>query len=353
MNKKSVFRLCVFGLIMMALCFPAFAGGGKQQGTAPAASGSNVIKIALIIENTIDDKGWCQAMHDGVIAAQKQLSGRIEYSYSEKMLPVDAGSAARQYAAQGYNIIIGHGAQYKNLILEMAEEFPNVTFAFGTSAEIGPRNVFTYMPESEETGYLNGVIAGLSTRSNTIGYVGPVDGGDAARYGRGFVLGIQSVNPGAKIMVAHTGSFSDFVRAGEVAHTQIRANADILTGASQQAIGALTAVGDAQYANRYIWWVGQDLAQFGTSEGKAKCIAASSYNYAAVIVGLVQKLDAGVRGGECIPLNFYNGGFVFEYNPDLSNMATANVKAKVDEALAKFRASPNTVSYNTVDYSKL
>jgi basic membrane protein A len=292
-------------------------------------------------------------MYDGIVDAQKQLPGRIEFSYSEKMLPVDAGSAARQYVAQGYKIIIGHGAQYKNLILEMAEEFPDVTFAFGTSAEVGPKNVFTYMPESEETGYLSGVIAGLSTKSNIIGYVGPVDGGDAARYGRGFVLGVQSVNPGAKITVAHTGSFSDFVKAGEVAHSQIRANADILTGASQQAIGALRAVSDAQYSSRYLWWLGQDLLQFSTPEGKAKCIAASSYNYTAVIVGFVQKLDAGIKGGECIPMNFFNNGFVFEYNSDLGNMAPANVKAKVDEALAKFRAAPNTLNWSAVDYSKL
>lgn len=354
MRAVSLKRLCALGLILTAFV-PAlvFAGGGKQQSAETAPAGSNVIKIALIIENTIDDKGWCQAMHDGIIGAQQQLPGRIDYEYTEKMLPVDAGSAARQYVAQGFHIIIGHGAQYKNLILEMAEEFPNVTFAFGTSAEIGPKNVFTYMPESEETGYLNGIIAGLSTQSNTIGYVGPVDGGDAARYGRGFVLGVQQTNPAAKVMVAHTGSFSDFVKAGEVAHSQIRANADILTGASQQAIGALRAVSDAQYADRYQWWVGQDLAQIGTPEGKAKCIAASSYNYAAVIVGLVQKFDAGIRGGECIPMNFNNGGFVFEYNQDLPIMAPANVKAKVDEALAKFRASANSLDWKAVDYSKL
>ncbi|MCL2319221.1 MAG: BMP family protein [Treponema sp.] len=351
--KKSIIRFCVSLGMILALSGVLFAGGKAQASPGAAPAGGNVVKIALIIENTIDDKGWCQAMYDGIVAAQKQLPGRIQFSYSEKMLPVDAGSAARQYAAQGYNIIIGHGAQYKNLILEMAGEFPNVTFAFGTSAEIGPKNVFTYMPESEETGYINGVIAGLSTKSNTIGYVGPVDGGDAARYGRGFVLGVQSVNPAAKVMVAHTGSFSDFVKAGEVAHSQIRSNADILTGASQQAIGALRAVSDAQYAGRYLWWVGQDLAQLNTPEGKAKCIAASSYNYAAVIVGFVQKFDAGIRGGQCIPMNFNNGGFVFAYNPALGNMATANVKAKVDEALAKFRAAPNTLNWNAVDYSKL
>jgi basic membrane protein A len=209
------------------------------------------------------------------------------------------------------------------------------------------------MPESEETGYLNGVIAGLSTESNIIGYAGPVDGGDAARYGRGFVLGVQAVNPQAKVMVAHTGPFSDFVKAGEVAHTQIRANADFLTGASQQAIGALRAVSDAQYSSRKLWWLGQDLAQFATPEGRAKCIAASSYNYAAVIISFVQKLDAGVHGGECIPMNFHNNGFVFEYNPDLGNMAPANIKAKVDEALGKFRDSANTLNWNAVDYSKL
>ncbi|MCL2879517.1 MAG: BMP family ABC transporter substrate-binding protein [Treponema sp.] len=350
MKKNSVGITAIIGIFLLLAAVSVTSCKPKEKASAPAG---NVVKIALIIENTIDDKGWCQAMNDGILEAQKQLPGRIEYSYSEKMLPVDAGSAARQYVAQGYNIIIGHGAQYKNLILEMADEFPNVTFAFGTSSEVGPANVFTYMPESEETGYLSGVIAGMLTKTNIVGYVGPVDAGDAARYGRGYVMGVQAVNPQAKITIAHTGSFSDFVKSGELAHTQIRANADILTGASQQAIGALRAVGDAQYNDRYLWWLGQDLAQFDTPEGQAKCVAASSYNYAAVIVGLVQKLDAGIHGGECIPMNFNNGGFIFEYNPDLGNVITPEIKARVDQALAQFKAAPNTLDWGSVDYSKL
>jgi basic membrane protein A len=366
MMKKNVVMLgLVFAVCVLFASVVIFVACSGERTAAPASGGertavpassetqSDVVKIALIIENTIDDKGWCQAMYDGLVAAQKQLPGRIEFNYTEKMLPVDAGSAARQYASQGYNVIIGHGAQYKNLILEMAEEYPNITFAFGTSAEIGPENVFTYMPESEETGYLSGVIAGLLTQSNQVGLVGPVDGGDAARYNRGFVLGVQAVNPQAKIAVAHTGSFSDFVKAGEVAHTQIRSGADVLTGSSQQAIGALRAVSDAAYSGRYLWWAGQDLAQFDTPEGKAKCIAASSYNYAAVIVGLVQKLDAGVRGGECIPMNFSNNGFVFDYNQNLAGQVPADVRTKVDEALSAFRQNAGTINWNSVDYSKL
>ena len=95
--------------------------------------------------------------------------------------------------------------------------------------------------------------------------------------------------PDAKILVAHTGSFSDYVKSAEVATSQLGNGADILTGSSQQAIGALRATAESPTA----MWVGQDLAQLTTTEGQLKCIAASSYNYAAVVKELVEKIESG------------------------------------------------------------
>jgi basic membrane protein A len=306
----------------------------------------NKIKIAMIVESTVDDKGWCQSMHDAIVAVQKKYgSSLVEYSYSEKMKPVDAGSAARQYVAKGYDIIIGHGAQYKNLMLEMAEEFPKTTFAFGTSGEIGPKNVFTYMPESEETGYINGVIAGLVTKTNIIGLVGPVDGGDAARYNRGFVLGVRSVNPKAQVQVAYTGSFGDYVKAAELAHTQIKAGADVLTGSAQQALGALRAV--AEYKDKAIWWVGQDTAQLGIPEGY-KVIAAASYAYEAVVENLIDKRQAGVLGGECIPLNFANKGFIYQFNDKIGPILTADVRKAAEKAKADISSGKLSIDWQSV-----
>lgn len=345
MKKKLTILVCAL------LCsLPLWANGAKEETKTVETKDSNVVKIALIIENTIDDKGWCQAMHDGIINAQKALPGRIEYSYSEKMKPVDAGSAARQYVAEGYDIIIGHGAQYKNLMLEMADEYPDTTFAFGTSSELGPDNVFTYMPESEETGYLAGIIAGMVTKNNKVGVVGPVDGGDSARYNRGFVLGVKSVNPNSKFMIAHTGSFSDYIKAGQVAQSQIQSGADVLTGSSQQALGALRAVAD--HSDENIWWVGQDIAQLGIEEGY-KCIAASSYNYTAVIISLIEKRDKGIYGGEVIPMNFNNGGFIFKFNPSLSNMYTGAIEDAVNAQLKAFKNKSGLIDWKSVDYSTL
>ena len=313
-----------------------------------SAAPSSKVRVALIVESTVDDKGWCQAMHDAIKRVQTEYGpALVEYSYSEKMKPVDAGSAARQYASKGFDVIIGHGAQYKNLITEMAEEFPKTTFVFGTSAEIGPKNVFTYMPQSEETGYLNGLIAGMATKSNVIGLVGPVDGGDAARYDRGFVLGVKAVNPKAEVKVAHTGSFGDFVKAGELAQTQVQAGADVLTGSSQQALGALRAV--ASYKDKTLWWLGQDVAQLAIPES-TKVIAAASYDYAAVIRVLIAKREAGVVGGENLPLNFANGGFVFKYNDAVGPVLTKDMRAKADAALAQLKDGKLPLDWKSIKF---
>jgi basic membrane protein A len=314
---------------------------------AVAAPPKSKVRIALIVESTVDDKGWCQAMHDALTAVQKKYGpALVEYSFSEKMKPVDAGSAARQYASKGFDVIIAHGAQYKNLILEMAEEFPKTTFAFGTSAEIGPKNVFTYMPQSEETGYLNGLIAGAVTKSNVVGLVGPVDGGDSARYDRGFVLGVKATNPKAAVKVAHTGSFGDFVKAGELAQTQIQAGADVLTGSSQQALGALRAVAAAKNP---LWWVGQDVAQLHIPES-SRVIAAASYNYGSVIEAILERRAAGVLGGENLPLNFANGGFVYEFNPTVGPVLTKDVRARVEAAKGALTAGKLPLDWKSIKF---
>jgi basic membrane protein A len=329
-------RKMLFAIPALLIAFHAVAAPPKSK-----------VRIALIVESTVDDKGWCQAMHDALTAVQKKYGpALVEYSFSEKMKPVDAGSAARQYASKGFDVIIAHGAQYKNLILEMAEEFPKTTFAFGTSAEIGPKNVFTYMPQSEETGYLNGLIAGSVTKSNVVGLVGPVDGGDSARYDRGFVLGVKATNPKAAVKVAHTGSFGDFVKAGELAQTQIQAGADVLTGSSQQALGALRAVAAAKNP---LWWVGQDVAQLHIPES-SRVIAAASYNYGSVIEAILERRAAGVLGGENLPLNFANGGFVYEFNPTVGPVLTKDLRARVEAAKGALTAGKLPLDWKSIKF---
>ena len=342
--KKSFVVL----MVVLALLLVVTGCKGKKEEKAKE------IKVALIVSSTVDDKGWCQAMHEGIQEAMAELpKGKVaEYKAVENTQPADTLTAIRTYVNQGFNIIIVHGSQFRAQVEDAAKEFPEVMFAFGTTSDVIAPNVFSYMPQSEETGFLGGIIAGLTTKVNHVGVVGPIDGGDSARYNRGFVLGVQSVNPKAKIEVVHIGNFNDTVKSGEFAQNLIQAGCDVLTGSSQQALGALRAV--AEYKNRDIWWVGQDLAQLDLAEGY-KCIAASSYNYKAVLINLVAAFDQGKLGGEVIPMNFNNGGFVWGWNDaKCADKITPEIRKAVEDKLAQFKAKADLVSnWADVDYSKL
>ena len=352
-------------LLILVTCFSmVFVSCSKKTAssaaaTTPAATTAQTksatqLKVALIVENTIDDKGWCQAMHDGIVQAMAELpAGTIaEYKAVENTKPADAKAAVSTYVNLGYNIIILHGSQFRSVVEEVYKEYPNVMFAFGTTTDIIGSNVFSYMPQSEETGFLSGIVAGLTTKVNKVALVGPIDGGDAARYDRGFVLGVQSVNKDAKISVSYIGSFGDVVKSNEAAKLYIEAGNDVLTGSSQQALGALRAV--AEYRDKDIWWVGQDTAQLALDEGY-KCIAASSYNYKAVLIGLVQAFQSGKLGGDIIPMNFSNGGFIWKWNEEkCADKITPEIRKAVEDKLAEFRTQPNLVSnWSDVKYADL
>ena len=336
---------------LLVVVLALFAFGTLFAGGAAEAK-SNDIKIALIIANTIDDKGWCQAMYDGILQAAEEMPGKFTYKAVENTQPADTMTAIRTYVNNGYNIIICHGSQFRAQVEEASKEFPDVMFAFGTTTDVIGPNVFSYMPQSEETGYLSGIVAGLTTKVNKIAVVGPIDGGDSARYDRGFVLGVQSVNPAAKLQVTYIGDFGDTVKSGEAAQAFIQGGADVLTGSSQQALGALRAVAD--YPDKDIWWVGQDMAQLGLDEGY-KCIAASSYNYKAIVVGLVENFEKGNKGGTVIPMNFSNGGFVWGWNDaKCADKITPEIRSAVEAKIAEFKAQANTLSnWSSVDFSKL
>ena len=340
-------KLLVICLVLALAVSSVFAQGGSEEAK------KSEIKIALIVSSTIDDKGWCQSMHDGVLLAMQELPGKIaDYKAVENTQPSDTMTAIRTYVNLGYNIIIVHGSQFRAQVEEAAAEFPDVMFAFGTSSDIIADNVFTYMPQSEETGYLSGLVAGLTTKANKVALDGPIDGGDAARYNRGFVLGVQASNPNCKIQVTHIGNFNDTVKSGEAAQAFIQGGADVLTGSSQQALGALRAVAD--YPNADIWWVGQDTAQIDLAEGY-KCIAASAYNYKAVVVGLVEKFEQGILGGECLPMNFNNGGFVWQWNEaKCADKITPEIRTAVEDQIKAFQATPDILAdWAKVDYSTL
>ncbi len=297
------------------------------------------VSVAIVYSDTVDDKGWCQSMDNGVKKAI-EMGYEIEYTPVESVQVPDAPNALDQLA-ENYDIIIVHGAQFTAATTEMAAEYPDQVFALGTSDQILGDNIFTYMPMSEEPGYVNGVIAALTTKVGKVGIVGSTDGGDSARFVRGFVKGLNDTKADVDYMLSWTGSFSDTVGAGDIGKTFIEAGCDVLVGPAQQAVGALRNVAASETAT----WVGQTTSQIVDFP---ECVrAAADYDYSAVLVELIKRTSEGKTGGENIPLNYNNGGFVYTFSEN-AELMPEDVKAAAQAALDAMIAAPNTVDFSNI-----
>jgi len=307
-------RFLVAGLLIVLLAVGAFA--------AP-------FRIAVVMPSAISDMAFSQSMWSALVAIQKSMGGEsaLVLKYSENMYKVpDAAAAVRDYASQGFDIVIAHGSQYGSSVQEIAPDFPKVTFAWGTDVNtFGLPNVYAYTAAAEQGGYVNGVLAAKLTKSKKIGVTGPVEVGDAKTYIDGFVQGVQSVDPNITISKTWTGSFSDVALMAAAAKTHIANGADILTGSSQSVVGS---IGAAKDAGKVLW--------FGTQANQASLapklvVASQVYDWVGMLKDIIAKHQKGVLGGVTYTLTLDNGGLKVAYN-SAYNLA-ASVKAAGDAAI--------------------
>jgi len=288
-----------------------------------ASDGMQPIRIAIVMPSATTDLAWSQSIYDGLLQIQADNGGEeaVEIAYTEGMFNVtDAAAALRDYAADGYNLVIAHGTQYGTSLFELAPDFPDTSFAYGTAVstgeEEGLENVFAYEARAEQGGYANGVLAAALSESGTIGVVGPVEAGDAKLYIDGFIAGAMATNPDAVVNVSYTGSFGDTALAAEAANVHIDAGADVLTGSAQQVVGAIGVAKD-----KGVVWLGTQSDQ--SPLAPEIVVSSQLYDWVPTLNDIIMKHQAGEMGGTAYMLTLENGGLVMDYADGLDEDAVA------------------------------
>ncbi|HHY56440.1 MAG TPA: BMP family ABC transporter substrate-binding protein [Chloroflexi bacterium] len=319
----------IASLVLTACTAPVAAptGGAQPAAEAPAAGGADdVVRVALLLPSTINDIAWSQSIYTSLKELQAEMGeDKLEIAYSENMFNVpDAAAAIREYAANGYDLVIAHGAQYGDSLMEIAPDFPEVSFAWGTStrtgADQGITNIFAYEPRGDQAGYVTGVLAAKLTKAKVIGLVGPVDAGDAKLHVDGFLAGVKATDPEVKVNVSFTGSFGDTALAAEAANTHIKAGADVLTGSSQQVVGAIGVAKENS-----IPWIGVQADQ--STAAPETVMASAIYDWKQLLKDIIAKRAAGTLGGEVLQLTYANGGIRTIYNEAAPAEAVEAAKA--------------------------
>ncbi len=209
--------LVVFALVLI--------GGISSAGTFKPVHGE--IKVAFIYIGPHNDGGWSQAHDEGRIYLQKHLP-YVETAYSE-MVPEGAPceKVLRDYCNKGYKVIFGTSFGYMDSMYSVAEDYPNVIFEHCSGYKIR-KNMGTYFGRMYQVDYLAGLIAGMMTKKNYIGFVAPHPIPEVVREIDAFTIGVREVNPKAAVHVIWTNSWFDPVKERSAAETFIANGADII-----------------------------------------------------------------------------------------------------------------------------
>jgi basic membrane protein A len=336
--KKSSWYMFLILVVIFSFGFAACAPAAAPTPAAPAeaaeeepAAAAEPFKVAVVFPSTITDAAFSQSMYEALRKVQTEMGGEsaMEIAFSENTFNVpDAAAAIRDYATKGYDLVIAHGSQYGTSLQQIAPDFPETSFAWGTSLDTfqaeGINNVFAYQAEAQEGGYVLGVIAALMSETGTLGVSGPVEAGDAKLYVDGFVAGAMATKPDATVNVNYTGSFSDVSLMASAAETHINAGADVLTGSSQSVVGAIGIAKD-----RDVYWFGTQWDE--TSLAPEVVVASQVYDWTGVLNDIIASRQAGVLGNKAYTLTFKNDGLVIQYNDAIT--VPDDVKAAADAAI--------------------
>jgi basic membrane lipoprotein Med (substrate-binding protein (PBP1-ABC) superfamily) len=302
-------------------------------GVVSVSAQDEVFRVAVVAPSAMNDLAFSQSMYDALLRVQAEMGeDAFQFDFQEGTFVVDdAAVALRDWAASGeYDLVIAHGSQYGAILEELAPEFPEVSFAWGTDNNtFGLDNVYAYTAAAEEGGYINGAVAASLTESGVIGVVGPIEVGDGKLYVDGFVAGATSV-PDVTVNVTYIGSFSDVPLATEAANAHVQNGADILTGTAQMVVGA---IGVAQ-ENEALW--------FGTQSSQADLAAEAGvtfqvYHWEVVLEDIIANIGEGILGGESYTIDLENGGLTVDVSEStgLDEETVAEVQAMVDDLSEK------------------
>ena len=236
-------------------------------------------QVALVTPGSTADAAWNSGAYRGLIELRDSLGASI--SNVEARTPAEQEEALRNYAAQGYRLVFGHGFEFQGIAERVSAEYPNTIFII-TSGERVHGNVAPMIFRIEEATYLAGMAAGGASRSHVIGFVGGIQLPPVERGAKGWTNGARAVDPKVDSRVTYVGNFDDAAAGKEQALALIRAGADVLThNADAAALGLFQAVRE----NRTVRVVGANADQSALAPGQVLGSAVLDLPRAFLLVG--------------------------------------------------------------------
>ena len=231
-------------------------------------------------------------------------------------------TALEELVEEGCNIIFATSWGYMDYVEQIAAEYPEVIFCHGTGYKSNGSNFTNYFGKINQARYLSGIAAGMKTESNKIGYVAAQnnENGEVTSGIDAFAMGVESVNPDAKVYVKVTGSWFDPEGEGQAAKALIDMGCDVIAQHCDTANPAL----EAQNAGVYAVGYNSDMAE----KAPNSTLTSVMWDWSVYYTQAVQSVIDGTWTGENYFGNMKDGLVTLA---PCSDLCAEGTQEKIDE----------------------
>lgn len=263
---KKLFSMSLVMLLAISVILAGCGNNGQgasNEGSGNASGGEapkSELKIGMVTDvGGVNDKSFNQSAWEALEAVQAEGGATVKYLQSKNDQDYDPN--LNQFIKDGYALTWGIGFNLANAIEKAAKENPDSNLGIIDSVVDLP-NVKSVTFAEHEGSFLVGVVAGLTTKTNKIGFVGGQDSPLIKRFEVGFKAGIEAANPDAKLISNYTGAFDKPDQGKAAAATLYNDGADIIFhAAGATGNGVFNEALSRVKAGQQVWVIGVDKDQ--------------------------------------------------------------------------------------------
>ncbi|WP_248930558.1 BMP family lipoprotein [Paenibacillus hamazuiensis] len=235
------------------------SGCSLQNGAA--APEKQRLKIGIMLSDVgLGDQSFSDAAFAGLLKAQEDFD--IFFDYRELAASKTYDQGLKELVEEGNDVVIGLGFMVKDSLEKIAKTYPDKTFLLIDEVSDLP-NIVSLTFKEDEGSYLAGLVAGMKTTSNVVGFIGGMDVPIIRKFEKGFIAGVKAANPNAGVISEFAGDFGKAELGAQIAGRMFeQGKADIVYAAA-----GFTGTGALQEAQkRGKLAIGVDSDQFFLAE---------------------------------------------------------------------------------------
>jgi basic membrane protein A len=255
-------------------------------------------KVAMILPGSIDDQSWNTGGYNALKKLEEQGATVV---YTEKVGVANVEAALRDYASQGYTLVVAHSFDYGDAVKKVAEDYPDVAFAWSQGFPPLPANVSAYNAPLEQSAYLCGMIGALMSKSGKLGYIGGAETPPMVAALGGYMAGAKLVNPEIEVIYTFPGVWNDIEKGKESAQAQFAAGVDFMMGRGD---GLAQGVLEAAKANS-VYCIGDVIDQNGLAP--ELIVTSTIWDLSVALGRMLDKIAEGSFTGEMYVLGMKDG----------------------------------------------